>query len=65
MMRVSSALHFRRGWYVTYPTTRPGVELVLSLFSSDYLIHDAGTVSAGILGGVGSGGIFCEHALVA
>jgi len=43
-MRVSSALHFWQGWYVIYPTTRPGVESVLSLFSSNYLIHDAGTI---------------------
>jgi len=104
---------FRWGWYVTYPTTRPGVEFVrlgtrrgcrpfggdgmlptlrLDLVSGSYnsvhdagvvrsagmvcylpyhstwcrvLVHDAGVVSAGILGGVGSGGIFCEHALAA
>jgi len=64
-MQVSSVLHFWRRWYVTYPTTRPGVKSVLSLFSSDYLVHDTGTVSTGILGGVGSSGIFCEHILAA
>ena len=30
-------ISFSMGWYVTYPTTRPGVELVFSLFSSDDL----------------------------
>jgi len=55
-MWVLSVLHFQQRWYITYPTTRPGVESVLSLFSSNYLVHDAGTISAGI---------FCEHTLVA
>ena len=30
-------ISFSMGWYVTYPTTRPGVKLVFSLFSSDDL----------------------------
>ena len=45
-----------RGWYVTYSMNRPGVELILSLFSSNDLVHNMGIISAGIL---------CEHALVA